>query len=304
MTIEETDIGKRLDVFTSERMSVTRSAAQKLIEDGFVTVNDKKPAKNYRLKAGDEFDCELPEPVPADAVAQNIPIDIVYEDSDLLVVNKPRGMVVHPAPGSPDHTLVNALLWHVKDLSGINGVVRPGIVHRIDKNTSGLLIVAKNDAAHLALAEQIKAHSFEREYQAILVGRLKNDSGTVDAPIGRSPRDRKKMAIVPDGRPARTHYRALGYFRGFTYAALKLETGRTHQIRVHMSSLGHPVFGDETYGGGHTKAEQKMSLGGQCLHAKSIGFIHPTTGEFLRFDSPLPEYFERTLELLKREYSE
>ena len=200
MTIEESDIGKRLDVFTSERMSVTRSAAQKLIEDGFVTVNDKKPAKNYRLKVGDEFDCELPEPVPADAVAQDIPIDIVYEDSDLLVVNKPRGMVVHPAPGSPDHTLVNALLWHVKDLSGINGVVRPGIVHRIDKNTSGLLIVAKNDAAHLALAEQIKAHSFEREYQAILVGRLKNDSGTVDAPIGRSPRDRKKMAIVPDAR--------------------------------------------------------------------------------------------------------
>lgn len=219
MTIEITDIGKRLDVYTSEKMSVTRSAAQKLIEDGFVTVNDKKPAKNYRLRENDEFDCELPEPVPADAIPQDISIDIIYEDSDLLVVNKPRGMVVHPAPGSPDHTLVNALLWHVKDLSGINGVVRPGIVHRIDKNTSGLLIVAKNDTAHLALAEQIKVHSFEREYEAILVGKLKTDTGTVDAPIGRSPRDRKKMAITENGRPARTHYRAIEYFRGFTHAA-------------------------------------------------------------------------------------
>lgn len=304
MIVTQEKSGARLDVFVSEMMSLTRSAAQRLIEDGSVSVNGKLSAKNYRVREGDDIDCELPEPIPADAVPQEIPLDIVYEDADLLVVNKPRGMVVHPAPGNPNGTLVNALLWHIKDLSGINGVIRPGIVHRIDKNTSGLLIIAKNDAAHLALAEQIKTHSFEREYRAVVVGNLKENSGTVDAPIARNPRDRKKMAIVPNGRPARTHYAVVERFRGYTYVSLRLETGRTHQIRVHMSSLGHPVFGDETYGGGHTKAEKRLALGGQCLHAKRIGFTHPSTGEFLSFDSELPDYFESVLALLRKEYSE
>lgn len=302
MIIEPESAGKRLDIFVAEWQNITRSAAQKLIGGEFVTLNGAIPAKNYKLRAGDELECELPEPIPADAQPQDIPIEIVYEDNDLLVVNKPRGMVVHPAPGNPDGTLVNALLFHIKDLSGINGVIRPGIVHRIDKNTSGLLIVAKNDAAHISLAEQIKVHSFEREYRAILVGNPKADSGTVDAPIGRSPKDRKKMAIVANGRPARTHFTILEHFNGFSYAALKLETGRTHQIRVHMSSLGHPVFGDETYGGGHTKFEQRMALGGQCLHAKSIGFVHPTTGKFLRFDSELPDYFNNVVDILRKEF--
>ena len=303
MVIEPEAAGKRLDIFVAEWQNITRSAAQKLISGEFVTLNGAVPAKNYKLRVGDELECELPEPIPADAIPQDISIEIVYEDNDLLVVNKPRGMVVHPAPGNPDGTLVNALLYHIKDLSGINGVVRPGIVHRIDKNTSGLLIVAKNDAAHFSLAEQIKEHSFEREYRAILVGNPKNDSGTVDAPIGRSPKDRKKMAIVPNGRPARTHYTIVERFSGYSYAALKLETGRTHQIRVHMSSLGHPVFGDETYGGGHTKLEERLALGGQCLHAKTIGFVHPTTHEFLRFDSKLPEYFENVINILRKECS-
>lgn len=302
MIIEPESAGKRIDIFVAEWQNITRSAAQKLISGEFVTLNGAIPAKNYKLRAGDELECELPEPIPADAQPQDIPIEIVYEDNDLLVVNKPRGMVVHPAPGNPDGTLVNALLFHIKDLSGINGVIRPGIVHRIDKNTSGLLIVAKNDAAHISLAEQIKVHSFEREYRAILVGNPKADSGTVDAPIGRSPKDRKKMAIVANGRPARTHFTILEHFNGYSYAALKLETGRTHQIRVHMSSLGHPVFGDETYGGGHTKFEQRMALGGQCLHAKSIGFVHPTTGKFLRFDSELPDYFNKVVDILRKEF--
>ena len=303
MVIEGNNVGKRIDTFVAEWQEITRSAAQKLISGEFVTVNGAVPAKNYKLRAGDELECELPEPIPADAQPQDIPIEIVYEDNDLLVVNKPRGMVVHPAPGNPDGTLVNALLFHIKDLSGINGVIRPGIVHRIDKNTSGLLIVAKNDAAHLSLAEQIKTHFFEREFREILVGTPTNDSGTIDAPIGRSPKDRKKMAIVPNGRPARTHYNIVERFHGYSYAALKLETGRTHQIRVHMSSLGHPVFGDETYGGGHTKLEQRIALGGQCLHAESIGFVHPTTREFLRFESNLPDYFENILAILRKEFT-
>ncbi len=302
MLINSENSGKRLDIFVSEWQSITRSAAQKLITDEFVSVNGKAVAKNYKLRDGDELECELPEPIPTDAQPQDIPIEIVYEDNDLLVVNKPRGMVVHPAPGNPDGTLVNALLYHIKDLSGINGVIRPGIVHRIDKNTSGLLIVAKNDTAHLSLAEQIKVHSFEREYAAVLVGTPKNMSGTVDAPIGRSPKDRKKMAIASNGRPARTHYNVVDQFQGYSLVELKLETGRTHQIRVHMSSLGHPVFGDETYGGGHTKLEQKIALGGQCLHAKTIGFKHPTTGEFLRFESNLPDYFEALLSILRKDF--
>ena len=301
MIIAPDDVGKRLDIFISEANGVTRSAAQRLIENELVTVNDHPAAKNYRLRAGDEVETELPEPVPLDAEPQDIPLDIVYEDADLLVVNKPKGMVVHPAPGNPDGTLVNALLWHIRDLSGINGVMRPGIVHRIDKDTSGLLIVAKNDAAHLALAEQIKAHSFEREYQAIVVGTPRDECGIVDAPIGRNPRDRKKMAVVPNGRPARTHYRLLERFDGFSHLSLTLETGRTHQIRVHMAHIGHPVMGDEVYGANRTRFEKQTArlISGQCLHAKRIGFVHPTTGEFLRFDSELPEYFTELLRLLR-----
>ena len=298
--ITSNDAGKRLDVYLSESGDMTRSAAQKLIAGEYVTVNDRIPAKNYKLRVGDEVECELPEPVPSDAIPQNLPLDIVYEDSDLLVVNKPKGMVVHPAPGNPDGTLVNALLWHIGDLSGINGVIRPGIVHRIDKDTSGLLIVAKNDSAHLALAEQIRVHSFEREYRAILVGNLREDRGCVDAPIGRNPRDRKKMAIVPDGRPARTHYEVLERFDGYCYVRLRLETGRTHQIRVHMASLGHPVFGDGVYGANHTKFEQQSGIVGQCLHAATIGFVHPASGEFLRFESELPAYFTEILEKLRK----
>lgn len=305
--ITNDDVGKRLDVYISETEGLTRSAAQKLISTDNVTVNGKFPAKNYRLRLGDEVETELPEPVSDDALPQNIPLDIVYEDNDLLVVNKPRGMVVHPAPGNPDGTLVNALLYHCADsLSGIGGVIRPGIVHRIDKDTSGLLIVAKNDTAHLHLAEQIKVHSFEREYRAIVLGNLKNDAGTVDAPIGRDVRDRKRMAICADGRPARTHYEVLERFsamgHSYTFVRCILETGRTHQIRVHMKSLGHPLLGDTLYGGGNTKFEQSLGalLQGQCLTASHIGFIHPSSGELLRLDCELPDYFNAILDKLRK----
>lgn len=305
--ITSEDVGKRLDVYISESEGVTRSAAQKLIDADNVTVNGKFPAKNYRLRLGDEIETELPEPVSDDAVPQDIPLDIVYEDSDLLVVNKPRGMVVHPAPGNPDGTLVNALLYHCADsLSGIGGVIRPGIVHRIDKDTSGLLIVAKNDTSHLHLAEQIKAHSFEREYRAIILGNIKDDKGMVDAPIGRDVRDRKRMAICADGRSARTHYEVLERFNAmghsYTFLRLILETGRTHQIRVHMKSLGHPLLGDTLYGGGNTKFEHTLGelLSGQCLCASHIGFVHPTSNEFLRFNCPLPDYFTAILDKLRK----
>ncbi len=305
--ITETDAGKRLDVYISESEGITRSSAQKLIADENVTVNGKFPAKNYKLRLGDEVETELPEPVSDDAMPQDIPIDVVYEDCDLLVVNKPRGMVVHPAPGNPDGTLVNALLYHCADsLSGIGGVIRPGIVHRIDKDTSGLLIVAKNDDSHLKLAEQIKAHSFEREYRAIVLGNIKEDSGTVDKPIGRDVRDRKRMAINAGGREARTHFQVLERFSamGHSYTLVRcvLETGRTHQIRVHLKSLGHPLLGDTLYGGGNTKFEQSLGslLCGQCLTATNIGFTHPRSGEFLRFECELPDYFHTILEKLRK----
>ena len=305
--ITQDDAGKRLDVYISESEGVTRSAAQKLIAGENVTVNGKFPAKNYKLRLGDEVETELPEPVSDDAIPQDIPLDIAYEDADLLVVNKPRGMVVHPAAGNPDGTLVNALLFHCADsLSGIGGVIRPGIVHRIDKDTSGLLIVAKNDASHLKLAEQIKAHSFEREYRAIVLGNLREDRGTVDAPIGRDPRERKRMAVVADGRPARTHFEVLERFtamgHSYTFVRCILETGRTHQIRVHMKSLGHPLLGDTLYGGGTTKFEHSLGelICGQCLTATHIGFVHPTSGEFLRLDCPLPDYFEEILARLRK----
>ena len=284
--------GTRLDVFVSSVVDISRSRAAKLMEDGKVTVNGVALSKNTKLKIGDEITVIIPEPESYDVSPENIPLDIVFEDADLLVVNKPKGMVVHPAAGNYSGTLVNALMYHCADsLSGINGVMRPGIVHRIDKNTSGLLIVAKNDYSHLGLAEQIKEHSFTREYEAVVYGKFKNERGTVDAPIARHPKERKQMAIVLSGRNAVTHYSVIEEFKDFTHLRLKLETGRTHQIRVHMAHIGHPVAGDDVYG----PKKVITSLSGQCLHAKKIGFVHPRTNEYIEFDSELPEYFEAFL---------
>ncbi len=295
--------GERLDIYISETEKITRSAAQKLIENGFVSVNGASKPKNYRLSDTDEVEIDYPEPVPDEALPENIPLTIVYEDDDLLVVNKPKGMVVHPAAGNYTGTLVNALLWHCKDgLSGINGVIRPGIVHRIDKDTAGLLVVAKNDRSHLSLAAQIKEHKADRIYHAVVTGGLKEDVGTISRPIGRNPSDRKKMAVCADGREAITHYRVLERLNGFTYAELKLETGRTHQIRVHMASIGHPLAGDALYGGGNTAFEKHNPelFDGQCLYAKSIGFNHPSTGEYMFWDSELPEWFSAILDKLRK----
>lgn len=296
------DIGKRIDKFVAEREDLTRSAIQKYMECGAVTVNGKTAAKNYLLRENDAVEITLPEPVDLAVEAENIPLSIVYEDDDLLVVNKPKGMVVHPAPGNYTGTLVNALLYHCHgSLSGINGVIRPGIVHRIDKDTSGLLIVAKNDFAHNALAEQIRVHSFLRAYEALVNGGFREDCGTVDAPIARHPVDRKRMAIVKGGREAVTHWQVLDRYGAYTHLRCQLETGRTHQIRVHLSSIGHPLFGDTVYGGGKTKLEiqNEKIAAGQCLHARSIGFVHPRTGESLFFESELPDYFQTLLEKLK-----
>lgn len=296
-TAGETEAGTRLDKYLADMVEdLTRSAAVLLLEDGKVTVNKKSAAKNYKIKTGDEVEISIPEPVEYEAKAENIPLDIVYEDDSLLVVNKPKGMVVHPAAGNYEGTLVNALLYHCKDsLSGINGVLRPGIVHRIDKNTSGLLIVAKTDFAHKGLAEQIKEHSFTREYEAVVCGKFKEPEGTVNAPIGRNHVDRKKMCVTEkNSKNAVTHYRVLEEFRNYSHIACKLETGRTHQIRVHMAYMGHPVAGDDVYG------KPLHDFIGQCLHAKKIGFIHPVTGEYLEFDSNLPEYFSNFLEKLKK----
>lgn len=290
--------GDRIDTVLSRSLTVTRSAAQHLLEQGHVTACDgKKLGKSMRVVGGEELTVELPDLEPCEALAQDIPLDIVYEDNDLLVVNKPKGMVVHPAAGNPDGTLVNALLHHCPDsLSGINGVMRPGIVHRIDKDTSGLLIVAKNDKAHQGLAEQIKEHSFTRIYEAVVVGHLREQEGTVNAPIGRHPTNRKKMTVIDrNSKPAVTHYRVLEEFTGYSHVRLQLETGRTHQIRVHMAHLGHPVAGDTVYGG----AKQTPELCGQCLHAKVIGFVHPVTGEYLEFESELPDYFDAFLKKIR-----
>lgn len=286
--------GIRLDKFISVAdVGLSRSAAVNLIENSGVTVNENQVDKKYRLSAGDVVILQIPDPVPYEAKAENIPLDIVYEDDYLLVVNKPKGMVVHPAAGNYDGTLVNALLYHCgNSLSGINGVLRPGIVHRIDKDTSGLLIVAKNDFAHAHLAKQIKDHSFTREYEAVVFGNLKNDEGTVDAPIGRNPNDRKKMCVTTkNSKNAVTHYSVIRRYKGYTHIKCILETGRTHQIRVHMAYLGHPVAGDSVYG----VKNEKVSFTGQCLHARKIGFIHPKTEEYLEFTSQLPDYFNDLL---------
>lgn len=288
------DSDKRIDVFLTERVDRTRSAVVLLIERGSVKVNGAVVKKNYRMKEGDEVETELPEPQTLNLEPQNIPIEIVYEDDSLLVVNKPRGMVVHPAPGNYDGTLVNALLWHCKDsLSTINDVIRPGIVHRIDKDTSGLLIVAKTDEAHLGLAEQIKEHSFLREYVGIVYGHLREKDVTVAKPIGRHPTDRKKMAVtLKNSKSAMTHYHVIGEYDGFSLVAFRLETGRTHQIRVHMASIGHAIYGDPVYSPKNLLPKDQHA---QFLHAKKIGFIHPITKEYLEFDSEIPEYFYEIL---------
>ena len=289
-------LDKALGIALAEE-GLSRSAVQNLCQDGGVRVNGKPGGKSTLVKQGDLLTVALPDPVELEVLPEEIPLDIVYEDGWLLVVNKPKGMVVHPAPGNYTGTLVNALLWHCRgSLSGINGVIRPGIVHRIDKDTSGLLIVAKNDRAHQALAEQIKAHTFTREYEAIVHGHFRESSFTVDAPIGRSPGDRKKMAVTAkNSRNAVTHVEVLEELPGFSHIRCRLETGRTHQIRVHLAYLGHPVLGDVVYG----PKKPALDTRGQCLHARTIGFIHPGTGEELFFSSSLPDYFTAALEALR-----
>ena len=290
--------GERLDKFISENAEgISRSYAAKLSEEGMVFANGKQAGKNHKIKEGDEIRLLLPEPESLRAEPEDIPLDIVFEDNDLIVVNKPQGMVVHPAPGNTGGTLVNALLYHCQGgLSAINGVVRPGIVHRIDKDTSGLLVAAKSNEAHIFLAEQLKMKKANRRYEALLNGILK-DGGTVDKPIARNPADRKKMAVSKNGKEAVTHYKPLEIFsRGYTLAECVLETGRTHQIRVHMASIGHSVVGDKTYG----IKKESFNLKGQLLHAKTLGFVHPRTGQYMEFSAPIPDYFENVLESLRK----
>ncbi len=293
ITAEES--GERIDALLAHILpQLSRSAAQRLLEEGRVLLRGAPVRKNYRCSAGDCFLLSLPEAEEVPLVPQDIPLDVVYEDGDVIVVNKPRGLVVHPAPGHPDGTLVNALLFHCGDsLSGIGGEKRPGIVHRIDKDTSGLLIAAKNDFAHQALSAQLADRSLSRVYEAVVRGNLREDAGTVSKPIGRHPTDRKRMAVLPGGRPAVTHWEVLARYRGYTHIRCRLETGRTHQIRVHLASLGHPLLGDEVYG---APAPDK-GLTGQCLHARELKFIHPRSGEPVRLETQLPDYF---IEVLSR----
>ncbi len=292
--------GQRADQFLAQSLdNLTRSAAQKLLEGGHVLREGKALKKNDRLNLGDELAVLIPDPAPVEILPQDISLDIVYEDGDVIVVNKPVGMVVHPAPGHPDGTLVNALMHHCgASLSGINGELRPGIVHRIDRDTSGLIIAAKNDAAHLALAQQLQDHSLYREYETVVIGGMKEDQGTVDLPIARHPTDRKKMAVNHyNGRRAVTHWRVLNRYRGYTHLQCRLETGRTHQIRVHLAQTGHPVLGDPVYGGVRKGFPE---LVGQCLHARRLSFVHPATGERLTLECPLPDYFTATLARCER----
>lgn len=291
------DAGLRIDVFLAQKLEgQTRSSVQKLILDGAVCCGGEAVMKNRKVCAQESYTIRLPDPQPDTAAAQNIPLDIVYEDADLIVINKPRGLVVHPAAGHPDGTLVNALLYHCGDsLSGVNGVLRPGIVHRIDRDTSGLLVAAKNDGAHRALAAQLSDHTMYRIYQAVLIGTPNPEEGTISAPIGRDTRDRKRMAVtMKNSREAITHYRVLERFSGYSLVQCRLETGRTHQIRVHMAYIGHPVAGDPVYG----PRRDALNLGGQCLHAAVLSFLHPRTGMRVSFTAPLPAYFTRTLETL------
>ena len=295
--VGEEEEGDRLDVYLSEQLGdMSRSYIQKIIKDKKVEVNNKIEKAKYLVKEEDKVKIEIPAPKLLEVIAQDIPIDIVYEDNDVLIVNKPQDMVVHPAPGNYDNTLVNAILYHCKDkLSSINGVIRPGIVHRIDKDTSGLLMIAKNNNAHNSLAEQLKDHSITREYEFICHGVVKDDKITVNKPIGRNPKDRLKMAVVKDGKHAVTHFEVVERFENFTHMRARLETGRTHQIRVHALSINHPLLGDLIYGPKNTK----FKLNGQTLHAKKLGFIHPTTNKYIEFDSELPEYFKEIIKKLK-----
>lgn len=299
LIVGEDMAGERLDKFVSSSLSnITRSFVQKLIDKKNISVNSNYKSCNYKIRYNDIIEVNIPSPEIIKTLPENIPLNIIYEDDDLLVVNKPKGMVVHPAVGNFTGTLVNALLYHCGDtLSGINGEIRPGIVHRIDKDTSGLLIVAKNDYAHNKLALQIKEHSFNREYEAVVYGNIKNQEGIIDAPIGRNPADRKKMAVTSKAsKNAITHYRVLNRYNGFTHIKLKLETGRTHQIRVHMAYIGHPVAGDILYG----PKKVIKSLNGQCLHARLIGFIHPRSGKYIEFETELPDYFKNFLLEIKK----
>ena len=295
--VTEESSGERIDKFITNCIdSLTRSYIQKMIAQEKCFVNGKPVKASFRVKDEDEVAFSLPENVEPDIAAEDIPLDILYEDDDVLVVNKPKGMVVHPAPGHYSGTLVNAVMYHCKgSLSGINGVMRPGIVHRIDKDTSGSLIICKNDMAHNSIAAQLKEHSVRRVYHAIVYGVLKEDEMTVDMPIGRDPKNRLKMAVVPDGKRALTHIRVLKRFEKYTYIACRLETGRTHQIRVHMSHIGHPILGDEVYASGR---KSPIKCEGQVLHAKVIGFVHPRSKEYIEFDAPLPDEFRHLLEIL------
>ncbi|SFE40415.1 23S rRNA pseudouridine1911/1915/1917 synthase [Thermoanaerobacter thermohydrosulfuricus] len=293
---EKEDEGKRIDVFLAAELDYTRSYIKKLIVDGLVFVNGKTVKPSYKVKENDEVVVNIPEVEKIDVMPENIPLDILYEDDDIIVISKPQGMVVHPAPGNYSGTLVNALLYHCKNLSGINGILRPGIVHRLDKDTSGVMVVAKNDKAHISLSNQIKERSVFKKYVAIVEGVIKDEAGEIEAPIGRHPVDRKKMAVIEEGRYALTLYKVLERFKENTLVEAVIKTGRTHQIRVHMAYIGHPVVGDPVYG----FKKQKFKLEGQALHSRVLGFMHPTKGVYMEFEAPLPEYFVRLIEILRR----
>lgn len=295
--VDETNDQIRIDKYLNDLLpDISRSFIQKLLKDGHILVNNSIIKPNYKVKADDRIQINIPEPIEANIVAENIPLDIIYEDNDVLIVNKPKEMVVHPAPGNYSGTLVNALMYHCKNsLSNINGVLRPGIVHRIDKNTTGCLIVCKNDQSHNYIADQLSKHSINRIYTGIVCGGLKDDEGTIDAPIGRNKRDRKLMSVNEDGKRAITHYKVLKRFKDYTYVQFKLETGRTHQIRVHMAYINHPLLGDDQY----NRQKCKFNLTGQCLHAKTIGFIHPTTKKYVEYEVSEPEYFKHLLDILE-----